>query len=152
MLAAGPHSFLPSCARTPRTRSRIHKLLVRGGYIRQVGAGLWTYLPLGWRVHRKVEQIIREEMDAIGAQEILPRAHAGRALGDDRPRSGSRDLPRSPTATAASSAADDPRGDGHLPRARDQSYRELPQSGTTSGKAATSRARAAGCCGCASSS
>ncbi|HKB93990.1 MAG TPA: proline--tRNA ligase [Gaiellaceae bacterium] len=46
-------------------------MLVRGGFIRQVGAGLWTYLPLGWRVHRKVEQIIREEMDAIGAQEFL---------------------------------------------------------------------------------
>src|SRR5205814_6718716 len=48
-----------------------HKRLVRGGYIRQVSAGLWTYMPLGWRVHRKVEQIIREELDAFGAQEIL---------------------------------------------------------------------------------
>ena len=44
---------------------------MRGGFIRQVGAGLWTFLPLGWRVHRKVEQIIREEMDAIGSQEML---------------------------------------------------------------------------------
>ena len=48
-----------------------HKLLVRGGFIRQVSGGLWTFLPLGWRVHRKVEQIVREEMDAIGAQEML---------------------------------------------------------------------------------
>ncbi len=48
-----------------------HRLLVRGGFIRQVSAGIWTYLPLGWRVHRKVEQIIREEMDAIGGQEML---------------------------------------------------------------------------------
>ncbi len=48
-----------------------HKLLVRGGFMRQVSAGLWTFLPLGWRVHRKVEQIIREEMDGIGAQEWL---------------------------------------------------------------------------------
>src|SRR5947199_9096725 len=48
-----------------------HKLLVRAGLIRQVGAGLWTYLPAGWRVHRKVEQIIREEMDEIGAGEML---------------------------------------------------------------------------------
>jgi prolyl-tRNA synthetase len=47
-----------------------HRLLVRGGYIRQVSAGLWTYLPLGWRVHEKVVQIIREEMNAIGAQEM----------------------------------------------------------------------------------
>jgi prolyl-tRNA synthetase len=46
-----------------------HKLLVRGGYIRQVSTGLWTFLPLGWRVHRKIEQIIREELGAIGAQE-----------------------------------------------------------------------------------
>jgi prolyl-tRNA synthetase len=48
-----------------------HKLLVRGGFVRQVSAGLWTFLPLGWRVHRKVEQIIREEMDAIGSQEMF---------------------------------------------------------------------------------
>ena len=48
-----------------------HKLLVRGGFIRQVGAGLWTFLPLGWRIHRKIEQIIREELDAFGAQEML---------------------------------------------------------------------------------
>ncbi len=48
-----------------------HKLLVRGGFVRQVSAGLWSYLPLGWRIHRKIEQIVREEMDAIGAQEFL---------------------------------------------------------------------------------
>ena len=48
-----------------------HKLLVRAGMIRQLGAGLWTWLPPGWRVHRKVEQIIREELDAIGSQELL---------------------------------------------------------------------------------
>ena len=52
-------------------RRSSHKLLVRGGFIRQVSAGVWTFLPLGWRVHRKIEQIIREEMDAIGAQEML---------------------------------------------------------------------------------
>src|SRR5437667_2440160 len=48
-----------------------HKLLVRGGFIRQVSAGLWTFLPLGWRVHQKVVQIVREEMNAIGGQEML---------------------------------------------------------------------------------
>ena len=47
-----------------------HKLLVRAGLIRQVGAGLWTYLPAGWRVHEKVAQIVREEMNAIGGQEM----------------------------------------------------------------------------------
>jgi prolyl-tRNA synthetase len=48
-----------------------HKLLVRAGFIRQIGAGLWTYLPLGWRSHRRAEQIIRDEMNAIGGQEML---------------------------------------------------------------------------------
>jgi len=48
-----------------------HKLLVRAGFIRQIGAGLWSYLPLGWKVHERISQIIREEMDAIGGQEML---------------------------------------------------------------------------------
>jgi prolyl-tRNA synthetase len=48
-----------------------HKLMVRAGLIRQVGAGLWSYLPAGWRVHRKVESILREEMEGIGCQEML---------------------------------------------------------------------------------
>jgi len=48
-----------------------HKLMVRAGLVRQIGAGLWTWLPAGWKVHRRIEQIIREELDAIGAQEML---------------------------------------------------------------------------------
>ena len=48
-----------------------HKLMVRAGLIRQVGAGLWSWLPAGWRVHQKAVQIIREEMDGIGGQEML---------------------------------------------------------------------------------
>lgn len=47
-----------------------HKLLARAGYIDQLLAGVYTFLPLGWKVHRKIEQIIREEMESIGAQEI----------------------------------------------------------------------------------
>ncbi|MGL5826054.1 MAG: proline--tRNA ligase [Nocardioides sp.] len=47
-----------------------HRLLVRAGYIRRVAPGLYSWLPLGYRVLRKVEQIIRDEMDAIGAQEV----------------------------------------------------------------------------------
>ena len=47
-----------------------HRLLVRAGYVRQVGTGIYSLLPLGWRVTRKVEQIIREEMDRIGCQEM----------------------------------------------------------------------------------
>ena len=64
--------FLPTVKEPPADAEAIsHKLLVRAGLVRQVGAGLWTYLPAGWKVHRKVEQIIREEMNAIGAHEML---------------------------------------------------------------------------------
>ncbi len=48
-----------------------HKLMVRAGLVRQVGAGLWTWLPAGWRTHQRAVQIIREEMDGAGAQEML---------------------------------------------------------------------------------
>ena len=47
-----------------------HKLLVRAGYVRRVAPGIYSWLPLGLRVLRAVEQVVREEMDAIGAQEI----------------------------------------------------------------------------------
>ena len=48
-----------------------HKLMVRAGLIRQVGAGLWSWMPAGWRIHENVVGVIREEMNAIGAQELL---------------------------------------------------------------------------------
>ena len=48
-----------------------HKLLIRAGYIRRIGSGLYAYLPLMWRVLQKVSQIVREEMNATGAQECL---------------------------------------------------------------------------------
>jgi prolyl-tRNA synthetase len=64
--------FLPTLRDAPAdAEAASHKLLVRGGFIRQVGAGLWTFLPLGWRVHQKVVQIIRDEINAIGGQEML---------------------------------------------------------------------------------
>jgi prolyl-tRNA synthetase len=64
--------FLPTLREAPAdAEAASHKLLVRGGFIRQVSAGLWTFLPLGWRVHQKVVQVVREEMDAIGGQEML---------------------------------------------------------------------------------
>jgi prolyl-tRNA synthetase len=64
--------FIPTLRDDPSDAEAIsHKLLVRGGYIRQVGAGIWTFLPLGWKVHQNVVQIIREEIDAIGGQEML---------------------------------------------------------------------------------
>jgi len=48
-----------------------HKLLLKGDFIEQVASGIYSFLPLGWRVHKKIEQIIREEMDAIGGQEVF---------------------------------------------------------------------------------
>jgi len=48
-----------------------HRLLLRAGMIRKAAAGIYTFLPLGWRSVRKIEQIVREEMDAIGSQELL---------------------------------------------------------------------------------
>jgi len=70
MIARASTLFLPTLRDAPADAEAVsHKLLVRAGFIRQVAAGLWSFTPLGWRVHRKVEQIIREELDVIGAQE-----------------------------------------------------------------------------------
>jgi prolyl-tRNA synthetase len=64
--------FLPTTREDPAdAEAASHRLLVRAGLARQVGAGLWSWLPAGWRAHRKVEQIIREELDAIGCAELL---------------------------------------------------------------------------------
>jgi prolyl-tRNA synthetase len=64
--------LLPTEKQPPADAEAIsHKLMVRAGLVRQLGAGMWTWLPAGWRVHQRVVQIIREEMDAIGAQEML---------------------------------------------------------------------------------
>ena len=72
MIVRASQLHLPTLREAPADAEALsHKLLIRGGFIRQVTGGVWTFLPLGWRVHRKVEQIIREEMDAIGSQEML---------------------------------------------------------------------------------
>jgi prolyl-tRNA synthetase len=72
MIARASQLHLPTLREDPAdAEAASHKLLVRGAFIRQVSAGVWTFLPLGWRVYRKVEQIVREEMDVIGAQELL---------------------------------------------------------------------------------
>jgi prolyl-tRNA synthetase len=70
MIARASTLFLPTLRAAPADAEAVsHKLLVRAGFIRQVATGLWSFTPLGWRVHRKVEQIIREELHEIGAQE-----------------------------------------------------------------------------------
>jgi prolyl-tRNA synthetase len=64
--------FLPTTREAPADAEAVsHQLSVRAGLARQVGAGLWSWLPAGWRAHRRVEQIVREELDAIGAAEML---------------------------------------------------------------------------------
>src|SRR5947208_647273 len=71
MIARASQLFLPTLREAPAdAEAASHQLLVRGGFIRQIGAGLWALLPLGWRVHMRVEQIIREEMNAVGGQEM----------------------------------------------------------------------------------
>jgi prolyl-tRNA synthetase len=64
--------FLPTEKQAPADAEALsHKLMVRAGLIRQVGTGLWSFLPAGWAVHQNIVQIIREEMNAIGGQELL---------------------------------------------------------------------------------
>src|SRR5919198_4902010 len=64
--------FLPTLREDPAEAEALsHRLMVRAGLIRQVGAGLWTWLPAGYRVIKRVEAIIREELDRIGGQEML---------------------------------------------------------------------------------
>ena len=64
-------TLLPTLKDAPADAEAIsHKLLVRAGMVRQMGTGLWTWLPAGLRAHRKVEQILREEMDRSGAAEL----------------------------------------------------------------------------------
>src|ERR1700683_1274433 len=64
--------FLPTEREAPADAEAIsHKLMVRAGLIRQIGSGLWSWLPAGYRVHQRIVQIVREEMNAIGGQEML---------------------------------------------------------------------------------
>lgn len=70
-------AFIPTLREAPAdAEASSHRLLVRGGFIRQLHAGHYSLLPLGLRVHDKIAQIVREEMDAIGGQEfLLPAMH-----------------------------------------------------------------------------
>ena len=64
--------FMPTLKESPADAQIVsHKLMLRAGMIRQTSAGIYAWLPLGWRVLQKIEQIVREEQDAAGAQEIL---------------------------------------------------------------------------------
>jgi prolyl-tRNA synthetase len=69
--------FIPTLRDAPAEAEAVsHRLLARGGFMRQLQSGHYSMLPLGWRVHQKVAEVIRQEMDGIGAQEfLLPAMH-----------------------------------------------------------------------------
>ena len=146
--------FLPTLRDDPAdAEAASHRLMVRAGLVRQLGAGLWTWLPAGYRVVSTVEAIIREEINAIGGQEmlmpVLQPAELWRRTGryeidelfklTDRKESehvlamtarGGAHLPRRPRGPLLPRAADDP-----LPRT-DQGARRAAAAG---GRAADSR-------------
>src|SRR5487761_2478280 len=66
------HSLIPTLKETPaEAQIASHRLMLRAGLVRQTAAGIYAWLPLGWRVLQNIEQIVREEQDAVGAQEML---------------------------------------------------------------------------------
>ena len=88
-------TLLPTERQPPADAEALsHKLMVRAGLVRQVGSGLWSWMPAGWKVHQRAVQIVREEIDAIGGQEMLmPVLLAGRAVEAQRAlRVGRREL------------------------------------------------------------
>ena len=120
-LRGAPLDLLPADPPRGSCRRRgsvSHRLMVRAGLVRQLGAGLWTWLPAGYRVVKRVEAIIREEIDAIGGQEMLmpvlqpaELVEAARGRYDDRGA-----LQAQGPQGLRSRARADPRGGGHLPR------------------------------------
>ena len=64
--------FVPTLRDIPKDAEVLsHQILLKGGYVRMNAAGIYTYLPLAYRVIKKIENIIREELDAIGCSELL---------------------------------------------------------------------------------
>ncbi len=127
MVVRASQRFLPTLRDAPADAEAVsHKLLVRAGFIRQVGAGLWTFTPLGWRSHRKAEQIIREEMDAIGAQEWLAPVLTPLELWQETGRAGIPEIFHVANRPLILALTHEETFTFH---ARElQSYRELPQS------------------------
>ena len=79
--------FVPTIKETPGEADVVsHKLMVRAGLIRKLASGVYEWLPVGYRVLKNVERIIREEMDAIGGQEVWLPALLPRALWDETGR------------------------------------------------------------------
>jgi prolyl-tRNA synthetase len=130
MVVRASRRFVPTLRDAPADAEAVsHKLLVRGGFIRQVSAGLWTFTPLGWRVHRKVEQIIRDEMEAIDAQEWLAPVLTPVELWEATGRDGIAELFRLEDRAGRKFVLPLTHEETFTFHARElQSYRELPQS------------------------
>ena len=130
MIHRASQLFLPTLRDAPADAEAVsHKLLVRGGFIRQVATGLWTFLPLGWRVHRKVEQIIREELETIGAQEMYAPVLTPAELWEQTGRIGIPELFRVEDRAGRRFVLPLTHEETFTFHARElRSYRELPQS------------------------
>jgi len=125
--------FVPTLRDAPGDAEAVsHKMLVRGGFMRQLHAGHYSMLPLGWRVHEKVAKIVRDEMNEIGGQEfLLPAMH--------------------PKSLWEASGRWTTMGD-EMFRLEDRHGAEVGRSGTRSnGSSVTSRAPRLACCASASS-
>jgi prolyl-tRNA synthetase len=80
-------ALIPTLREDPKdAESKSHRLLIRGGFMKQFAAGVFIYLPLGWRVMMKINRIIREEMDRIGGQELLMPVLAHREIWEEAGR------------------------------------------------------------------
>ena len=109
--------LLPTLKDAPADAEAIsHRLMVRAGLIRQLGAGIWTWLPAGLRSVAKVEAVIREEMDAIGCHEmLLPVLQPAELWRDDRPLRDRRAVQARGPQGRRPGPRDDPRGGADLP-------------------------------------
>ena len=127
------HSFIPTLKETPaEAQIASHRLMLRAGLVRQTSAGIYAWLPLGFRVLKNIERIVREEQDAAGAQEVLmptiQPAELWRESGryDDY---GKEMLRITRPARPRHAVRPDQRGDDHrpVPPVGASRYRELPQ-------------------------
>src|ERR687885_931833 len=130
MIARASKLFLPTLREDPADAEAIsHKLLVRGGFVRQLATGLWSFTPLGWRVQRKIEQIIREELDAFGAQEWLAPVRTPIELWEETGRAGIPELFRLQDRAGRRYVLPLTHEETFAFHARElQSYKQLPQA------------------------
>ena len=110
-------AFLPVLKESPTDAQIVsHKLMLRAGLVRQTAAGIYAWLPLGFRVLKKIEQIVREEQDRAGSPGTADAdAAVGRAVARERPlrRLWARDAAHPRPARSRDALRSDQRGDDH---------------------------------------